>query len=199
MNGFDELTLMIGVVGLLLLAVVAGFILMWQRQKYLHAALQAAWATAPGGLPQPQLAVATAPLASASANATRRTSTAGTTGKDSEMDSGIDLNSGRDAIIRAAGLSAQASAARMENTRPATQVVSPLGASSRENPPRQAQEQRQAAYNSVGQHSVQVAGQGAGRDGGHAGSEEDRLRALLAARGAVRSNAAAPQQRPWSP
>ena len=140
MNELNEMTIAVG--GLLLLAMIGGFILMWQRQKYLHAALKLAWAPHTAGLTVEQ----------------------GITGQsmtpiqtDSKGSPGAGAITKSDRVL-------DGPESRMN---PPTHVIAPLS----ESP-------------------------GSSRREGHRrGSEEDRLRAMLAGRTAVRPGGASPQQR----
>lgn len=141
MNELNEMTMAIAVGGLLLLAMIGGFILMWQRQKYLHAALKLAWATHAAGLTVEQAITgqSMAPL---------QTDSKGLPESDGITKSARVLDDPE---------------SRMH---PSTHVIAPLS----ESP-------------------------GSRREDYRRGSEEDRLRAMLAGRTAVRSGGASPQQR----
>lgn len=146
MSEFDEMTIAMAVGVLLLLAMIGGFMLMWQRQKYLHAALKLAWTSHSAGMTPEQILPAQGIV-----NALR-------TGSEVSPVMGVPVKLQIPLEERESGIN------------PAVQVNAPLS----ESPGSKSEKYRK-------------------------GSEEDRLRAMLAGRTTVRSSEASPLQRPGSP
>ncbi len=145
MSELDEMTIAIAVGGLLLLAMIGGFMLMWQRQRYLHAALELAWTARPAEMTLEQ-----------TLNGQRMTP--------------LPSDSQGSPELKVTDKSQRALEERESGINPQTHIIAPLSDSP-----------------------------GSKRENYRKGSEEERLRIMLAGRPAIRPNAASPPPRPGSP